>query len=110
MFSNPWKRLVLKTGLGLALYLLVLTLIALSISGCSSYRVEYEHVSHPFAGQPFGPASEEDTLDQLQVCAKRSAGRAYTEACLGYRLTDGGFYGPPLTGGIRIGVELGKRP
>lgn len=80
------------------------------LSGCSSLRVEYQHVSHPFAGPPFGPQTEEDWLDTANIVARRQRGPFYTEAVLGYRLTDGGFYGPRLTGELRVGVELWRAP
>ena len=77
------------------------------LTGCTSVKAEYEHISHPFAGPPFGPQSEEDWIDHVQLCAVKRAGRAYSEACAGYLLTDGGFHGPRLTGGVRMGIEFG---
>lgn len=87
----------------------ILALLAVALTGCSSVRVEWEHVSHPFAGPPFGPQSEEDSLDTLNVITRKEAGRVYIETGLGYKLGDGGFYGPGLTFTSRIGVELGDR-
>lgn len=85
-----------------------LLLASLLLTGCATYRVEYEHVSHPLAGEPFGPQSEEDTLDQINLCGQKRYGRLYGDACLGYRLFDDGFYGPNLTGSVRVGVMLNQ--
>ena len=94
--------------IGLALVGLAVAIA--TCTGCTSMTAEYEHISHPFAGWPFGPQSEEDTLDQLNLClVKRGDGdrfAVYGASCLGYRLTDGGFYGPSLTGGFKAGVEF----
>lgn len=92
----------------------VVTLIAaLALSACSTYKAEWQHISHPFAGPPFGPTSEEDSLDHIQVCGVRRYAfnqwtQAYAESCVGYVLADGGFYGPNLTGGVRVGIEIGR--
>lgn len=80
-------------------------------SGCTSLSVEYEHVSHPFAGPPFGPRNEEDTIDHINACAVREWQvserlNAYGSSCVGYLLTDGGFYGPSLTGTLRTGLSF----
>lgn len=88
------------------------------LSGCSTVgRVcdeiqineEYEHVSHPLAGYPFGEAVEEDALHTLNTIGRCSMGRTYIEGGLGYKIRDGGFYGPDLTGTLRVGVNLWKR-
>lgn len=93
---------MIKTLLAFALLLLC--------SGCTYVRSEIEHVSHPFAGKPFGPASEEDTLNQANLCFGKEWTTGpkllwYTENCLGYKLTDGGVYGPDLTYTGRAGAE-----
>jgi hypothetical protein len=71
-----------------------------------SVRSEYEHISHLSAGPPFGPESEEDSLDQLSVIGRCSNGRAYAEIGIGYRLRDGGFYGPDDMFTGRVGYYL----
>lgn len=96
--------------------ILVLTMCLMS-TGCAltnhcdrtSIRLEYEHVSHPLAGRPFGPEREEDSLNHVGPIGRCDVGRVYTELTLGYKLADGGFYGPKLTGGVRVGVELWSR-
>lgn len=81
-------------------------LVGASLSACSGMRVELEHTSHPLAGAPFGPRSEEDSLNTLNVVKRIERGRYYSEIGLGYKIGDGGFYGPDLTGTVRIGVKL----
>lgn len=90
-------------GIGVAVLLIGL------LGGCSSVRVEHEHVSHPFAGPPFGPLTEEDSLDTVNVIARKEHGRFYIEAGLGYKVNDGGFHGPDLTFTSRVGVELWRK-
>lgn len=77
---------------------------------CDEARVglEYEHVSHPFAGYPFGAAVEEDALHTVGTIGRCSMGRTYLEGGVGYKVRDGGFYGPDLTGVVRVGVTLWK--
>lgn len=84
----------------------VLALAAVALTACSSVRVEHEHLSHLLAGPPFGAKTEEDSLNTLNVIARRQMGRAYVEAGLGYKIGDGGFYGPDLTFTSRFGIEV----
>lgn len=87
---------------------LAIALAALQLAGCMTLPdyagSEIEHISHPFAGPPFGPPDEEDTLNHLKGFAGWRKGRCYAELFVGYRLNDGGFYGPKLTGGGSFGV------
>ncbi len=89
----------------------------LGLGGCAgaghvcdemSLRGEYEHVSHPFAGFPFGAKDEEDALHTIGTVGRCSMGRGYVELGTGYKLREAGFYGPELTGTVRVGVELWK--
>src|SRR5688572_10945934 len=82
-------------------------LVGTSCTGCSTNGVtalpgysgiEIEHISHPLAGFPFGPANEEDALSHLNGFVGWTKGRMYSEVTLGYSLADSGFYGPRLTG------------
>lgn len=97
---------------------IVILCASLLAGGCASVgRVcdeiqineEYEHVSHPLAGWPFGAKGEEDALHQLNTIGRCTRGRTYVEGAIGYKLTDGGFYGPDLTGTLRVGVNLWKQ-
>lgn len=76
------------------------------MSGCTYATVELRHTSHPFAGPPFGPKSEEDSLNTANACAGRSKAGIFLEHCLGYKLSDGGFYGPEVTYDVRAGVRF----
>lgn len=89
-------------------------IVCLLLAGCGSVpicdkqsvRTEYEHVSHLTAGPPFGPQDEEDSLDQISIIGRCSRGRTYAEMGIGYRLTDGGFYGPDEIFTGRVGHYL----
>lgn len=96
------KRIILIFGLGL-------------VSGCSvigglcdeaKVSVEYTHISHPFAGAPFGPAVEEDAVHTAGPIGRCERGRGYVEVGTGWKLRQGGFYGPDLTGTLNIGMTL----
>ena len=89
----------------------ILAALSSVLLGCASVQPDYlfaeaEHVSHPFAGYPFGPASDEDCLNQQNVGAGWSRGGAYVEQSLGVKLNDCGFYGPDLTYTLRIGYRI----
>lgn len=88
----------------------IIVIAAIALTGCSSLQVELEHTSHPFAGPPFGPTSEEDSLNTVNVIARRQTGSVYAEMGLGYKTNDGGFHGPELTFTSRVGVMLWSRP
>lgn len=93
--------------------LFVAIVLGALVSGCSlaptAFYVEHEHVSHPLVGPPFGPENEEDWLDQVNVGAEWRKGGAYLHTSVGYVITDGGFYGPPLTATIRAGYRFQVR-
>ncbi len=84
---------------------IIASLILLLLSGCTSLSLEGAHTSHPFAGPPFGPKSEEDSLNSVNACAQREKGRYYLEQCVGYKIGDGGFFGPRLIYTARAGVR-----
>lgn len=86
--------------------LVVLLLLIVSCSGCTTVSVDTMHVSHPLKGYPFGPANEEATLDVIGVTARKEYGRFYVENSLQYRYIDGGFYGDDFIYTGRIGVTL----
>lgn len=83
-------------------------LIALAIASCTPnlIRLEAEHVSHPFAGWPFGPADEESQLTQASALAEWQRDQWYASAGLGYKVLRRNpydFAGPRLTGSVRVG-------
>lgn len=88
--------------------LIPLTLIALT--GCAAMPdavgTAHTHVSHPFAGPPFGPSSEEDALQTIDLFARWEHGSAFAELSIGYMPVNNGFYGPPITGGFRFGYAI----
>lgn len=79
--------------------------LLLFLSGCSSLSAEWMHVSHPLLGPPFGPKTEEDSLNVLNACAEKHKGVMYVESCLGYQMADGGFYGDDFIYTMRVGVR-----
>jgi hypothetical protein len=95
----------------------IATLLSLC-AGCSAlrptyYKAEIEHVSHPFAGWPFGPADEEDALTQANLLTVIERGNLSIEQGLGYKIDSGGlgggFEGPHLTYIGRISYKFGER-
>jgi hypothetical protein len=85
-------------------------LSALLLQGCAlipnNVLLEQEHVSHPLAGWPVGPSSEEACLDQTSAIAEYTSTNAYLHVGVGYKTTDCGFYGPRVTGTIRFGYKI----
>lgn len=87
-----------------------LLLSALALQGCAAIipntaKLELEHVSHPMAGWPTGPKSQEDSLTQVNGIASWTISGIRVESGLGYSLLDKGFYGPSLTYTGRISKE-----
>lgn len=89
--------------------LTIILMLIVSCGGCTTVSVDTMHVSHPLRGAPFGPASEEDTLDVIGVTARREFGKLYIEHSLQYRYIDGGFYGDDFIYTGRVGVVLWKK-
>lgn len=82
-------------------------LFALAMAGCANYAtVELDHTSHPLAGPPFGPETEEDSLDRINGCIGREHAGWFAEGCLGYKYVYAGFVGPRLTFDGRIGRKF----
>jgi hypothetical protein len=94
------------------MYRLLLILAATSLTGCAapSVLVELEHVSHPLVGWPINPEDGvEDELTQVSTALRFRKGGLYADAGLGLNLFGAngmGFYGPALTGTIRVGYEF----
>lgn len=98
---------------------IMLTVMALLVvlAGCGSLpqampnQVDacLTHVSHPLRGEPFGPRSEEDSLDTIGACAQWERGRVSFDTGLGYRYRDGGFYGDDFIFEGRVSVKLWER-
>lgn len=85
----------------------ICVLFLMGLGGCANYAsVELAHSSHPLDGPPFGPRSEEDSLDRLNVCVGREHAGWYVDSCVGYRYADGGFYGSDFTFDGRFGRKF----
>ena len=91
--SSPWL-----------LMLFAFALLPL-ITGCANYAfVEAAETSHPLAGRPFGDPSEEDCARRVNAGLGREWPSGwYAEAAAGYKLKRCGFFGPRLTGDVRVG-------
>ncbi len=86
-----------------------LILAALSLTGCATVLIEAEHISHPGAGWPVGPASDESQLTQGNFILRWKKGAFYMDAGLGVKLYERhprDFVGPKVTGTVRLGAEL----
>lgn len=89
--------------------------LAALLGGCSlmptGYGVETQHTSAPLQGYPLNDSSNEDSLNVVQAYLywerRDASGVWYTQAALGYRIGDGGFYvnGTP----ILFQASVGKR-
>lgn len=78
------------------------------LAGCAPnfVRLEADHVSHPFAGFPFGPADEEAQLTHVNALAEWQSGGWYLTAGVGVKVLERDqrdFVGPGLTGTVRAG-------
>lgn len=87
-----------------------IVLFFLLTSGCMSIpdRIDsgWSHISHPTQGWPFGPSTEEDSLNTLDVRATWDIGRCSMEMGLGKKIGDGGFYGNDLIFTSRMSVSI----
>ena len=92
-----------------------LLLACLLMTGCATHLVgELEHVSHPLVGWPVSNRLDEDALTQANLLLrwKFDHDRGYVDAGFGLNLqgnNGGGFYGPALTGTLRLGYEIPLR-
>lgn len=96
----------------------LITVLASFLSGCATIggycdeqriAAEYDHTSHPLAGWPLGEKNEEDALHQVSVLGRCTHGVGYAEIGMGYKIREAGFYGPEMTGTVRVGVTLWRR-
>lgn len=93
-----------------------LTIVAvLALQGCAVMPspqmcfANYDHVSHPRKGEPFGPATEEGTIDSVGATCRWERGRLFMESGLSYMWPDSDLYGDDLLYNGRIGVKLWER-
>lgn len=86
--------------------------ILIILSGCQTLipdrgNIEFEHISHPGSGWPFGPSTEEATLTQFAGTLTWETDIGYLSTGLGYNIDrSGDFYGSRVTGSFRIGKEF----
>lgn len=71
----------------------------------------YDHVSHPLLGKPFGPESEEGTIDSVGTTCRweRKQGRVFFESGLSYMWPDSDLYGDDLLFNSRVGVKIWEK-
>lgn len=84
-------------------------LALLPLAGCATAFIEAEHISHPGAGWPVGPADEEAQLTQVNAGLKFQRGQWYAAGALGvkvYERSQWDFVGPSVTGTVRVGREF----
>ena len=89
-----------------------LALLLLVSCAPARFAVEVEHVSHPFAGWPFGPVDGEAQLTQANALLGWEHGGWYTTTGIGLKLYEKSqrdFVGPDLTGIVRVGKSWSLR-
>lgn len=106
----PLARIRMNKAAAVAFASAILALSGCSVVGklCDEKRIdlEYTHVSHPFAGWPFGPENEEDAVHTIGPMGRCTMGRGYVDMGVGRKIVESGFYGPELTGTVNVGVTL----
>jgi hypothetical protein len=90
---------------------IVCALAALPLTGCittppNEVFLSYDHLSHPLLGPPFGPATDEGTLDTVGVTARWVRGKAFVETGLSYVVPGGDLYGDDFLFNGRVGYRL----
>lgn len=93
------------------LAVLAVCVLALLATGCANLTpvLEVEHISHPGAGWPVGPADEEAQLTQGNALVRYRKGGLYIDAGIGVKLYEKSqldFVGPRVTGTVRVGYEF----
>lgn len=94
---------------------LVAVMAALLLQGCAVVPApdvcfaSYDHVSHPRLGPPFGPETEEGTIDSVGTSCRWERGRVFFESGLSYMVPDSDLYGDDLLYNGRVGVKIWER-
>lgn len=96
------------------LFTLALLFLLVTCAGCSTMAPNQvdaclTHVSHPLQGAPFGPSTQEDSLDTVGACATWERGRVSFESGLGYKYKEGGFYGDDFIFQGQLKVKLWEK-
>ncbi len=83
------------------------------LQGCSVAPIicfmNYDHVSHPLLGVPFGPETEEGTIDSIGTTCRWDHGRVFLESGLSYMIPDSDLYGDDFLFNSRIAVKIWER-
>lgn len=69
----------------------------------------YDHVSHPLLGPPFGPETEEGTIDSVGGTCRWERGRVFFESGLSYKWPDSDLYGDDLLFNSRVAVKIWEK-
>lgn len=69
----------------------------------------YDHVSHPLLGAPFGPETEEGTIDSVGTTCRWERGRVFLESGLSYMVPDSDLYGDDLLFNSRVAIKIWGR-
>ena len=71
--------------------------LTIALSGCVTMPkeclVDVTHISHPTLGPPFGPESEEGTIDSFGSSCRWEADKLLAEMGLAYKIPDSDLYG-----------------
>lgn len=91
----------------------IFLIATLALQGCTTVPnqcfASYDHLSHPRQGPPFGPETEEGTLDTLGATCRWERGRVFFESGLSYAVPDSDLYGDDLIYNGRVAVKLWER-
>lgn len=94
---------------------LVSVVAALLVQGCATMLApdtcfaNYDHISHPLQGKPFGPVTEEGTIDSVGTTCRWERGRVFLESGLSYMVPDSDLYGDDFLFNSRIAVKIWER-
>lgn len=94
---------------------LVAVMAALLLQACAvaptpdTCFANYDHVSHPLLGPPFGPEIEEGTIDSIGTTCRWERGRVFFESGLSYMVPDSDLYGDDLLFNSRIAIKIWEK-
>lgn len=86
-----------------------------TLSGCAVVPspdqcfANYDHVSHPLQGEPFGPKTEEGTIDSVGGTCRWERGRMFFESGLSYSWPDSDLYGDDLLFNSRVAIKIWEK-
>lgn len=71
--------------------------------------VNYDHLSHPLQGPPFGPDTEEGTIDTVGGTCRWEKGRVFVESGLSYLWPGSDLYGDDLLFNSRVAFKIWEK-